>query len=253
MLLLVATVLAGSFTEAETKHLAAGKQALALSRKGLHAEAVEVLVAFEKEAGAALTASSKKFLDEGIVLSRRRAELASAAMKDPASARALVLHLLAVRMRWDLADAEVGDPAVQELLNMLRAKDPGLKKLLSRHKVQVVVKSATLSEGQRRAYAAALAANLKGLGLDATTNAAGERYEVTAVANEPVSAHLIDDDADECELRATAAWSAAGLPAIDLNAHGFGDETVPSACQDARIKEGAALAAKRTLVALLSR
>lgn len=84
-------------------------------------------------------------------------------------------------------------------------------------------------------------------------NAAPERYEVTAVAIEPVSAHLIDDDADECELRATAAWSAAGLPAIDLNAHGFGDETVPSACQDARIKEGAALAAKRTLVALLSR
>jgi len=123
----------------------------------------------------------------------------------------------------------VGDPAVQELLNVLRAKDPGLEKLLSRHKVQVVVKSATLSEGQRRAYAAALAANLKGLGLDATMNAAPERYEVTAVAIEPVSAHLIDDDADECELHATAAWSAAGLPAIDLNAHGFGDETVPNA------------------------
>jgi hypothetical protein len=74
-----------------------------------------------------------------------------------------------------------------------------------------------------------------------------EEFKVTATVEGPVSAHLIGDDVNECTLKASAAWKAGGLAHIDLEAHGFGDETEDDDCVNAREKQSAALAAQRVL------
>jgi hypothetical protein len=238
-----------SLASFKAKHLEAGKQSTALSKQGKYVEAADLLEKFEKEVRAAkvdLGAETWKFLAEGIAVLRQRAAWAAKSSSDFQSAQKLMLELLN-QLRWDVDTAKVQDPRVQELLASARKLDAKTKTLFGPRKVKVVVKAPSLSADQRATYAKGIAADLAALGLAASPTAGGEEFVVTVSVEGPVSAHLIGDDVDECTLKAKGAWKAGGLSNIDLEAHGFGDETTEGDCVNSRIKESAENAARSVL------
>lgn len=245
--------------ELKDRHLELGKQSTALSKEGKYAEAADLLEKFAAELKTKLAgvsqadqdkadvgASRVKFLNEGIAILRQRAAWAAKADKDLQSAQKLLLELLE-QLRWDVDTAEVRDARVQALLDAARKLDPKTKALFLARKVKVVVDAPALNEKQRAAYAKGVAEDLRALGLVASVSVGEEEFKVTATVEGPVSAHLIGDDVNECTLEASAAWKAGGLAHIDLEVHGFGDETEDDDCVNARVKQSAALAAKRVL------
>lgn len=239
----------------KARHLELGKQSTALSKQGKYAEAAELLEKFQKELAAEkadLGASTSKFLAEGIAVLRQRAAWAAKTSSDFQSAQRLMLELLN-QLRWDVDTAKVQDVRVQELLALARKLDPKTKALFGPRKVKVVVQAPSLSATQRRTYAKGLAADLSALGLSASPTGGSEEFVVTVSVEGPVSAHLIGDDVDECTLKAKGTWKAGGLLDIDLDAHGFGDETVDGDCVNGRIKESAENAARSVLRAWATR
>lgn len=245
--------------ELKDRHLVLGKQSTALSKEGKYVEAADLLEKFAGELKTKLAgvsqadqdkadvgASRVKFLNEGIAILRQRAAWAAKADKDLPSAQKLMLELLE-QLRWDVDTADVRDPRVQALLDNARKLDAKTKAMFRARKVKVVVDAPALNEKQRAAWAKGIAEDLRALGLVASVSVGEEEFKVTATVEGPVSAHLIGDDVNECTLKASAAWKAGGLAHIDLEAHGFGDETDDDDCVNARVKQSAASAAKRVL------
>lgn len=173
-------------------------------------------------------------------------ELSAKAATDASAAGKLLLALLHPT-RLAFAAAKLGDPLPQKLIASIRALDSKAGKLLGPRKVTVVVTGKALDDKARTYFATQLIATLGALGLRASTDSGGERFEVALQLDGPESAHLYGETSEVCRLRAVAKWPAGGLPHLNLTTFGAGDEEEDDDCFKQRVEQSVALAGEQIL------
>lgn len=251
----------------------AKKAAADQSRKGQYAEAADGLEKFiaqtEETYGApAIATATLRDSDENLKSEKKAAELyrtrgalAVTAASDKESATRLLFLLTEGNSL--IESATLADPRAQVLLDQLRNLDPSAKALFAPRKLKVVVVS-SLKDTVNAKYAEDAVAQLKLLGLAASTVNGDEEFQVELSEGKVVDAsnslYAAGNDslktAISCELVARAAWRAKGkleLTALDLGKRGVGFSDIPGSCLNPLLRASAQLIPLKILHAWAAR
>lgn len=186
---------------------------------------------------------------------RTRGQLAVKASSDKNSAWLLLASLIDDDT-YSLERTTLADPRAQALLEQLRKLDPKAKALFGPRKVKVVLDApfaATLKAG----YLQQLVAQLRLLGLAASSDEGDEEFTVVASEGQvhDMSQSLGAGSADlksliACELISVATWKVKGKPemtALDLGRRGSGFSDIRDSC----LKNTLTASALRAPIAIL--
>jgi capsule polysaccharide export protein KpsC/LpsZ len=176
---------------------------------------------------------------------RTRGLLAVQAGTDKQSAWLLLQSL--VEGDYSVEHTTIADPRVQELLEQLRKLDPGAKALFAPRKVKVVIES-PIKDTLKATYAEDLVAQLRLLGLAASTVDGDEELRVVASEGKELDASEVTHGQTpmvSCEVVSSATWRAGGrieMEHLDFGKRGAGFSDIPDNCLKAQLKTSAARA-----------
>lgn len=220
----------------------ARKAAFELSRAGKYDDAAKALEAAAAAADLKVPASGKN--DQKLAAAyRTRGQLAQQAPKDKNSAW-LLLQSLIDNKSYDIEKTKLDDPRAQALLENIRKVDPKAKALFGPRKVKVVVES-QLKDTLKAFYVQELVANLRLLGLAASSEEGDETFKVVHSEGKHLEVEFVKGVLG-CEAIAVATWTnKAGkveMDAIDLGKRAPGYVDLPESCLKSPLKPSAELA-----------
>ncbi len=233
--------------------LKARKTAFDLSRQGRYDDAaagIDAAVAQAEKTLVPYAADPKRptlVPDQKLAAAyRARGQLALKAPTDKNSAW-LLLQSLVDNKALDIERTTLADPRAQALLDLLRKIDPKAKALFAPRKLKVVVDAPTLKDTLKELYVQQLVANLRLLGLAASSEEGDEEFHVVYALGQELAAGeaLGVKGLISCEAVAVGTWKAKGkveMANLDLGRRAAGFADIPDSCLKSPLKPSAELA-----------